>query len=83
MVKDMIIDEKKILENNILENYSKSLEALIGYISQSENNPNEKKWNKFARVNNYLSAESMGYISENGFNKLCKEIRKVLKQYRG
>lgn len=59
--------------------YNESIKSLIEYISNSETNPNEPTWNRYAVKNKLLSAESIGYIHGKGFNKLCKEIRKRLK----
>ena len=71
--------DKKYNKHAIQNYYNESIGALIEYIKQIEVNPNESIWNKYAVQNNYLSAESIGYIYGNGFNKLCKEIRKEIK----
>lgn len=57
--------------------YEKSIYALMQYIKNSIVNPSEVIWNRYAVENNYLSAETIGYMSEIGFNKLCKKIRKM------
>ena len=56
--------------------YNKSIEALIKYMKNSNTNPNENCWNKYALKNNYLSSKSIGYIYGDGFNTLCRKIRK-------
>lgn len=60
--------------------YNHSFNALVKYIETNEINPNEVKWNRYAVENRYLSSETMGYIYGNGFNKLCKDIRKELRE---
>lgn len=60
--------------------YNDSFNALTKYIKVNENNPSEIRWNKYAIENNYLSSQTIGYIYGEGFNKLCKEIRKELKK---
>lgn len=76
------IEKDKKFNKHAIENYyNKSIMALTEYIKQIEVNPNESLWNKYAVSNNYLSAESIGYIYGDGFNKLCKEIRKEIKSY--
>lgn len=35
----------------------------------------KKEWDKYAIQNNVLTAESLRYISNKSFNKLCKEVR--------
>jgi len=60
--------------------YNDSLEELIKYIRENENNPSEVRWNKYAITKGYLSSQTIGYIYGDGFNKLCKEIRKELKK---
>ena len=70
------IEKDSIFNKNTVQSYyNYSLEMLIKYIENNEKNPNEVTWNKYALENKILSAESMGYIYGNGFNKLCKEIR--------
>ena len=61
--------------------YNITIVALKDYIKKTNKRPNEKLWNQFAIQNNYLSSESIGYISGIGFNKLCRElIKKVNKE---
>lgn len=71
--------DKKYNNKTIQSYYNNSFNALVKYIKVNEINPSENRWNKYAIKNNYLSSQSMGYIYGNGFNKLCKEIRKELK----
>ena len=56
--------------------YEESINALIGYIKNNEQNPSEKRWNSYAISNKYLSAKTLGYLTEEGFNVLCRKIRK-------
>ena len=66
--------------NTLQSYYNDSFIALTEYIKKSESNPNEAKWNKYAVNNDYLSSQTIGYIYGDGFNKLCKEIRKQLRE---
>ena len=60
--------------------YNKSIDALIEYIKNNEINPSEKRWNKYAIKNGYLSSQTIGYLDGAGFNKLCKRIRKKIEK---
>lgn len=73
----------KIMLNNYNElvvMYHITIEALKKYIKETGKRPNEKEWNKFAVANNYLSSESIGYLCDIGFNKLCRKIIKKSKK---
>ena len=59
--------------------YQETMQALISYIKTNETNPNEKKWNRIAIEKGLLSSKSMGYLEGIGFNKLCKKLRKEIK----
>lgn len=37
--------------------------------------PTTKEWNVIAKYENYMSAESIEYISQKNFNEVCTEIR--------
>lgn len=75
------IEIDKIYNKNTVQSYyNESLDALTNYIKENEINPSEVRWNKYAVENRYLSSETMGYIYGEGFNKLCKELRKELKE---
>ena len=63
-------------ENELLEIYNISIEALEKYIKETGKRPNEKIWNRYAIENNYLSSETIGYICGIGFNKLCRNLIK-------
>lgn len=63
-------------KNELIVMYYITINALEKYIKEKNKRPNEKEWNKFAIKNNYLSSESIGYICEIGFNKLCRKIIK-------
>mgnify|MGYP004601845161 CR=1 FL=1 len=62
--------------------YVESMNALIEYMKRNEKNPNEKQWNKYAIKNKYLSSKTIGYLSEIGFNKLCRNLRKQINNER-
>ena len=72
--------DNKYHNNTIQSYYTNSMEALIEYMQMNEMNPSEARWNKYAVNNGYLSSQTMGYIYGQGFNKLCKEIRKKFKK---
>ena len=59
--------------------YNKSIEALEEYIGREKKNITEVEWNRLAFKNNYLSSETIGYLSKVKFNKLCKKILKDIK----
>lgn len=74
------IEIDKIYHKNTIQSYyNDSFEALIKYIQINDINPSEVRWNHYAIKKGYLSSQTMGYIYGQGFNKLCKEIRKKLK----
>lgn len=66
------------IENN--DYYSKSIKALKEYIERENKTITEVEWNRLAFKNNYLSSETIGYLSKIKFNKLCKNILKDLKK---
>lgn len=72
--------DRKYNTNSIQSYYNNSFNALSKYIQINECNPSEPRWNKYAIKNNYLSSKTMGYIYGDGFNRLCKEIKKELKK---
>lgn len=77
--KNIIVDEKdKKMEKEQKDYYEESIYALIEYIKENEQNPNEKKWDKIAVDKKYLSSKTIGYISGVGFNKLCRNLRKQI-----
>lgn len=71
--------DNKYNKNTVQSYYTKSMQALIEYIQINEKNPSEVRWNHYAIKKGYLSSQTMGYIYGQGFNKLCKAIRKKLK----
>lgn len=73
-----IQNEKKYNKKALQNYYIDSLNKLIEYIKNNENNPNESIWNKYAIKYRCLSAESLGYMYGHGFNKLCRNIRKKI-----
>lgn len=90
--KGNIIKENKInneeaydIDNIIIKNqekkvnyYNKTIYALIQHMKNNEKNPSEKKWDKIAIEEQYLSSKTLGYISGMGFNKFCKKLRKQI-----
>lgn len=72
--------DKKNNKDTLQSYYNNSINALIEYIKINEINPSEVRWNNYATKRGYLSSQTMGYIYGDGFNKLCKEIRKELKE---
>lgn len=58
--------------------YTESINALIEYMKEYERNPNEKQWDKYAIQNKLLSSKTIGYLSEIGFNTLCRNLRKQI-----
>ena len=67
-----------VKQKSIPSYYNKSMEALKEYMQNNEINPSEIRWNKYALAHGYLSSQSMGFLDGDGFNKLCKEIRKEI-----
>lgn len=70
-----------IIENNkdkkqVKNYYEESLYALIQYMKNNEKNPSENVWNKIAIKNKYLSGKTIGYLSNVGFNTLCRKLRR-------
>lgn len=53
------------------EFYEKSLQK----IKSLPKIPNEKEWNKIAKLEDFLSTESLRYISGMSFYKICKKAR--------
>lgn len=56
----------------MLEFYEKSLQK----IKSLSETPSEKEWNVIAKLENYLSSETLKYMSNKNFYELCVEIRK-------
>lgn len=73
------IENDKKYNSKALQNYYlNSIIELIEYMKVNENNPSEKKWNKYAIKKGCLSSKTLGYMYEDGFNSLCREIRKKI-----
>lgn len=51
--------------------YEKSLQK----IKELSKVPTEKEWNVIAKLEKYLSSESIQYISGMSFDQLCREVR--------
>ncbi len=75
IIKTNIKPEKN---ENKKDYYIESINALIEYMKKYEKNPNEKQWDKYAIQNIFLSSKTMGYLSEVGFNTLCRNLRKQI-----
>ena len=58
--------------------YVESMNALIQYLKENEENPNENIWNNYAIKEGFLSSKTIGYLSGTGFNSLCRKMRKDL-----
>lgn len=71
-----IENDKKYTKKSLQNYYLNSLIALIEYMKINEKNPSESIWNKYAIENKCLSSKTIGYMYENGFNNLCRKIRK-------
>lgn len=71
-------DTKIIIEEQKINYYEVTIDALIQYMKSNEKNPSEKKWDKLAIENQYLSSKTIGYISGVGFNKFCRNLRKQI-----
>ena len=56
--------------------YVESMSALMAYLKNNEENPNENTWNHYAVENEYLSSKTIGYLSKIKFNTLCRKLRK-------
>lgn len=56
----------------MLEFYEESLQK----IKELSKIPSEKEWNVIAKLENYLTSESLKYLSNKNFYELCVETRK-------
>ena len=64
----------------MLEKYDQSIQALQLYMNITKLIPSEKEWNRFAMEEKLLSSQSIQYLSQSGFNKLCRKQLKI-RQY--
>lgn len=88
MQEEIRINEKKEnpykIHSNTIEEvirkkyYEKSMGALVQYMKDNEENPSEKRWNRYAISQKCLSSKTIGYLSGIGFNTLCRKLRKEL-----
>ena len=60
----------------MLEKYDQSIQALQLYMNITKLIPSEKEWNRFAMGEKLLSSQSIQYLSQSGFNKLCRKLIK-------
>ncbi len=67
------------MSNNI-ENYQKSINFLESYIKENGTVPTEKVWNKIAFEKEYLTSQSIAYLSGENFPELCKQIYKKVRK---
>lgn len=65
---------------NYEQYYSASMQALTKYISEKRSLPTEKVWNKIAVQGDYLTSQSLGYLSGIKFPELCKKIYKEIQK---
>lgn len=56
--------------------YQTSVKALEQWIVENKDVPTEKLWNKMAGSKGYLTSQSLGFISQMKFAKLCKKLYK-------
>ena len=61
----------------MLEKYDQSIQALQLYMNITKLIPSEKEWNRFAMEEKLLSSQSIQYLSQRGFNKLCRKLTKI------
>ena len=73
-IKTIIVDK----ENNKNDYYRESIDALINYMKNNEQNPSENRWDRYAIIKKHLSSKTLGYLSGIGFNTLCRNIRKQI-----
>lgn len=76
-LKDHII-EKENIKGCKKDYYKESLDALIQYMKNHEKNPSENRWDQYVIDKKYLSSKTIGYLSEIGFNTLCRKLRKEI-----
>ncbi len=75
--KILAIENDKKYNSKALQNYYlDSIIQLIEYMKINKNNPSEKRWDRYAIKRRCLSSKTLGYMYEDGFNSLCREIRK-------
>lgn len=58
--------------------YYNSIEGIKAYIKQYDNIPNVREWNNYALEKNYLSSESIKYMSGKKFSNWCKIQKKYM-----
>ena len=61
----------------MLEKYDQSIQALQLYMNITKLIPSEKEWNRFAMEEKLLSSQSIQYLIQSGFNKLCRKLIKI------
>ncbi len=62
------------------EFYDQSMNALTQYIENNKELPTEKVWNRLAVEQDYLSSQTIGYLSGMKFPDLCKKIYKDIQK---
>ena len=60
--------------------YERSIQSLTEYIKNNKAIPTEKIWNQTAYYYNYLTSQSLGYLSGLKFPDLCKKIYKQIRK---
>ncbi len=60
--------------------YEISIVGLQKYFKIYKRIPAIEEWNKYAHKNNYLSSESIRYISGLKFQKWCRNIKRQFRQ---
>lgn len=62
------------------EFYEQSIKALTAYIENNKEVPTEKVWNRLAVGQDYLSSQTIGYLTGMKFPDLCKKIYKEVQK---
>lgn len=60
--------------------YERSVSGLQEYVDIYNKIPDVAGWNRYAQKNNYLSTESIKYISGLKFHRWCKKIKRQFRQ---
>lgn len=66
--------------SNYEQYYQKSITALTELIRERKEVPTEKEWNRLAGIDNYLTSQSLGFITQAKFSEICKKIYKEIQK---
>ncbi len=79
LCKILSIENDRKYNSRALQNYYlNSILELIEYMKMNPKNPSESRWNKYAIKKGCLSSKTLGYMYEDGFNNLCRKLRKEI-----